>query len=287
VVWEGGGASAPPPTRWLGWKLLFIQFLGWLLEMIVDSHCHLDDERLAPIEAQVVARAQEAGVTRMITIGTDENTSAAAAAIASRHPRVVWHTVGAHPNEADRMGEAEWATIERLARETKPVGFGEIGLDFHYETSRHKQYELFVKSLALARELNLPVVIHDRDAHDEILKVMAEKAEGLRILLHCYSAGAGRVEDFLELGCYFSIAGPVTFKNGQDVRDAAMKIPLDRLMVETDAPYLTPHPHRGKLNEPAFTRFTAEKLAEVKGVSLEEFARVTTQTTVNFFGLAS
>jgi TatD DNase family protein len=115
------------------------------------------------------------------------------------------------------------------------------------------------------------------------LEVLGQKAEGLRILLHCYSAGVERVEAFLKLGCYFSIAGPVTFKNGQDVRDAAAEIPLDRLMVETDAPYLTPHPNRGKLNEPAFTRFTAEKLAEVKGVSLEELARVTTETTVNFF----
>jgi TatD DNase family protein len=133
----------------------------------------------------------------------------------------------------------------------------------------------------------LPVIVHDRDAHAEVLQVLSEKAAGLRILLHCYSAGAGMVEDFLRLGCYFSIAGPVTFKNGQDLRDAVARIPLDRLMAETDAPYLTPHPHRGKLNEPAFTRYTAEKMAEVKGVSLEEFARITTQTTVNFFGLPS
>lgn len=253
--------------------------------MLIDSHCHLDDERLAPIEAEVIARAREAGVTRMVTIGTDENTSAAAAAIASRHPGVVWHTVGAHPNEADRIGEAEWARIERLARETKPVAIGEIGLDFHFETTHSKQYELFEKSLMLARSLNLPIVIHDRDAHEEVLKVLGEKASDLQILMHCYAAGAERVDDFLRLGCYFSIGGPVTFKNGQDVRDSADRIPLDRLVVETDAPYLTPHPHRGELNEPAFARFTAEKLAELKGVSLEEFARVTSQTAVHFYKL--
>lgn len=253
--------------------------------MLIDSHCHLDDERLAPIEAEVLARSVEAGVTRMVTIGTDEVTSAAAAAIAARHPGMVWHTVGAHPNEADRIGDAEWATLERLARETHPVGFGEIGLDFHYETTRSKQYELFGKSLKLARELDLPVVIHDRDAHAETLAVLKEDAAGLRVLMHCYAAGPKMVEAFLALGCFFSIAGPVTFKNGQDIRDAASLIPLDRLMVETDAPYLTPHPHRGKLNEPAFTRFTAEKVAEVKGVSLEEFARVTTKTVIQFFNL--
>ena len=253
--------------------------------MLIDSHCHLDDERLAPIEAEVIERAREAGVTRMVTIGTDENTSAAAAAIASRHPGVVWHTVGAHPNEADRIGEAEWARVEQLARETKPVAIGEIGLDFHYETTHPKQYELFEKSLSLARSLSLPVVIHDRDAHEEVLKILAEKAQDLRILMHCYAAGADRVEAFLKLGCFFSIGGPVTFKNGQNVRDSAAQIPLDRLVVETDAPYLTPHPHRGELNEPAFVRFTAEKLAELKGVSLEEFARVTSQTAVHFYQL--
>jgi TatD DNase family protein len=253
--------------------------------MLIDSHCHLDDERLASIEAEVIARAVEVGVTRMVTIGTDENTSAAAAAIASRHPGVVWHTVGAHPNEADRIGEAEWNRIEQLARETKPVAIGEIGLDFHYETTRAKQYELFEKSLSLARSLNLPVVIHDRDAHEEVLKVLAERASGLQILMHCYAAGADRVESFLRLGCFFSIGGPVTFKNGQDVRGSAERIPLDRLVVETDAPYLTPHPHRGERNEPAFVRFTAEKLAELKGVTIEEFSRVTSQTAVNFYKL--
>jgi len=253
--------------------------------MLIDSHCHLDDERLAPIEAEVIARAVASGVGRMITIGTDEATSAAAAAITSRHPGVVWHTVGAHPNEADRIGDVEWAVIERLARETHPVALGEIGLDFHYDTSRPKQYDLFQKTLGLARELDLPVVIHDRDAHEETLAVLRERGQGLRILMHCYAAGAGKVEAFLALGCVFSVAGPVTFKNGQDIRDAVARIPLERLMVETDAPYLTPHPHRGELNEPAFVRFTAEKVAEVKGVSLEELARVSNRTGVDFFGL--
>jgi TatD DNase family protein len=253
--------------------------------MLTDSHCHLDDERLLSEEEAVIARAREAGVTRMITIGTDENTSAAAAAIAARHPGVVWHTVGAHPNEADRIGEAEWTQIERLAGETRPVAIGEIGLDYHHESSRDKQFALFDRSLALARSLNLPVVIHDRDAHADILRVLSEKAVGMKILMHCYSAGFDKVDEFLALGCFFSVAGPVTFKNGQDVRDSAARIPLDRLVVETDAPYLTPHPHRGKRNEPAYTRLTAEKLAEVKGISFNELADRTTENAVRFFGL--
>lgn len=255
--------------------------------MIIDSHCHLDDERLLPQEDAVIARAREAGVTRLITIGTDEKTSAAAAALASRHPGVVWHTVGAHPNEAERISEAEWAVIERLARETKPVAIGEIGLDFHYDNPRPGQYALFERSLDLARSLSLPVVIHDREAHEETLEVLRRKARGLKVLMHCYAAGAEKVEAFFELGCFFSVAGPVTFKNGQDVRDAVARIPLERLMAETDAPYLTPHPHRGETNEPAYVRFTAEKIAEVKGVPFEEFARVSTRTVVNFFGLGT
>ncbi len=253
--------------------------------MLIDTHCHLDDERLLPEEADVIVRAREAGVTRMVTIGTDEKTSAAAAAIASRHPGVVWHTVGAHPNEADRIGEPEWAEIARLARTTKPVAIGEIGLDFHYETSKERQYDLFGKSIALAKELSLPIVIHDRDAHEEILKVLKDQALGMRILMHCYSAGPALVEKFMALGCLFSIAGPVTFKNGQEIRDAVQLIPLDRLVVETDAPYLTPHPHRGKRNEPAFTRLTAEKVAEVKGLSLEETAKATTHNALRFFSI--
>jgi TatD DNase family protein len=251
--------------------------------MLIDSHCHLDDERLLPEEDAIIARARESGVTRMVTIGTDENTSAAAAAIAKRHPGIVWHTVGAHPNEADRIGDVEWAQIERLARETRPVAIGEIGLDFHHESSRDKQYSLFDKSLRLARSLNLPVVIHDRDAHEEILRVLSEQAAGMKILMHCYSAGFDRVDKFLALGCFFSVAGPVTFKNGQDVRDSAARIPLDRLVVETDAPYLTPHPFRGQRNEPAYTRLTAERLAEVKGVSLEEMAHRTSENAARFF----
>jgi TatD DNase family protein len=165
------------------------------------------------------------------------------------------------------------------------VAIGEIGLDFHYETSRERQYVLFERSLGLARSLALPVVIHDRDAHEEVLRVLTEQAAGMKVLMHCYSAGPDLLDRFLALGCLFSIAGPVTFKNGQDLRDAAARIPLERLVVETDAPYLTPHPHRGKRNEPAFTRLTAEKVAEVRGIPLEELARATTANALRFFGL--
>lgn len=253
--------------------------------MLIDTHCHLDDERLIGDELQVLQAAQEAGVGAMVTIGTDEGTSAAAAKIASRHPGRIYHTVGAHPSDVDRFGEGELAEIERLARETKPKAIGEIGLDYYHSSDRQKQVQVFERMIALAKELSLPIVIHNRDAHDDVHRILVEKAKGLKIMLHCYSSGPDFVERFMGLGCLFSIAGPVTFKNGQSIRDAVAKIPLDRLVVETDSPYLTPEPNRGKRNEPAYVKFTAEKIAEVKGITLEEAAERTTQNAKKFFGI--
>ncbi len=255
------------------------------MTVLVDSHCHLDDERLLADEETILRKAKEFGVEFLVTIGTDEKTSAAAAQIASRHNGRVYHTVGAHPSDVDRFGEAELVEIERLARETKPKAIGEIGLDYYHDSNREKQAVVFERMIHLARSLSLPIVIHDRDAHEDIHRILSDKAKGLKIMMHCYSAGPGFVDRFMDLGCLFSIAGPVTFKNGQDHRDAVVKIPLDRLVVETDSPYLTPHPFRGQRNEPAYVKFTAEKVAEVKGVSLEELADATTQNARKFFGI--
>jgi TatD DNase family protein len=253
--------------------------------MLIDTHCHLDDERLIGEEAQVLERAREFGVEVMVTIGTDEKTSAAAAKIAARNPGRVFHTVGAHPSDVDRFTEIELSEVERLARETGPKAIGEIGLDFFHSSDRTKQAVVFERMIGLAKSLSLPIVIHDRDAHEEVYKTLQTKAQGLKILMHCYSAGPVFVERFLGLGCYFSIAGPVTFKNGQEIRDAVAQIPLDRLVVETDSPYLTPVPHRGKRNEPAYVKFTAEKVAEVKGLSLDEIAAQTTLNAKQFFAI--
>jgi TatD DNase family protein len=255
------------------------------MSFLIDTHCHLDDERLASEEDLILQRAGAAGVEFLVTIGTDEKTSAAAATIASRHAGRVFHTVGAHPSDVDRFSEAELVEIERLARETDPKAIGEIGLDYYHSSDRPKQAMVFERMIRLARGLSLPIVIHDRDAHEDIYRILSEKAQGLKIMMHCYSAGPSFVERFLGLGCLFSIAGPVTFKNGQEHRDAVAKIPLDRLVVETDSPYLTPHPHRGQRNEPAYVRLTAEKVAEVKGISLDELVQATTQNARNFFNL--
>jgi TatD DNase family protein len=251
--------------------------------MLIDTHCHLDDERLRVDEEQVFQKASEFGVEMMVTIGTDEVTSAAAAKIAARHPGKIFHTVGAHPSDVDRFSEKELAEIEKLAQETHPKAIGEIGLDYHHDSDRQKQVVVFERMIALAKSLSLPLVIHDRDAHEDIYRILSEKAKGMKIMMHCYSAGPDFVERFMDLGCLFSIAGPVTFKNGQSIRDAVAKIPLDRLVVETDSPYLTPEPNRGKRNEPAYVKYTAEKVAEVKGLSLDKLAELTTQNARNFF----
>jgi TatD DNase family protein len=253
--------------------------------MLIDTHCHLDDVRLIGDEEAVLAKAKEMGVDLFVTIGTDEQTSANAAKIAARHPGKVYHTVGAHPSDVDRFDETILQQIEKLARETKPVGIGEIGLDYHHTSDKKRQFEIFERMIALARELSLPIIIHDRDSHDDLLQVLTAKAKGMKILMHCYSAGPDYVERFMDLGCTFSIAGPVTFKNGQSIRDAVAKIPLDRLVVETDSPYLTPEPNRGKRNEPGYVRYTAEKLAQVKGISLEELAIATTVNAKSFFNI--
>jgi TatD DNase family protein len=253
--------------------------------MLIDTHCHLDDLRLIGDEEAVLAKAKEMGVDLFVTIGTDEETSANAAKIAARHPGKIYHTVGAHPSDVDRFDETILRTIEKLARETKPVGIGEIGLDYHHTSDHKRQFEVFERMITLARELSLPIVIHDRDSHDDLLKVLSDKAKGLKILMHCYSAGPDYVERFMDLGCTFSIAGPVTFKNGQSIRDAVAKIPLDRLVVETDSPYLTPEPYRGKRNEPGYVRYTAERVAQVKGITLEELAAATTQNAKSFFSI--
>ena len=250
---------------------------------LIDTHCHLDDERLALDEEAVLQKAEEFGIETMVTIGTDEKTSAAAAKIASRYPGKIFHTVGAHPSDVDRFDEKELAEVERLARETSPKAIGEIGLDYHHDSNREKQVVVFERMIALAKSLSLPVVIHDRDAHEDIYRILSEKAQGVKIMMHCYSAGPDFVERFMGLGCLFSIAGQVTFKNGQSIRDAVAKIPLDRLVVETDSPYLTPEPNRGKRNEPAYVKYTAEKVALVKGVSLEELAARTTENAKKFF----
>ncbi len=252
--------------------------------MLVDSHCHLDFPEFAPDLEAVVARAGEAGVGAMLTIGTRLDRFPGVRAVAERFANV-YCTVGVHPHEAKDAPEGATGELLRLADHPKVVGFGETGLDFYYEHSpKADQERSFRAHIAAARDRGLPLVVHSRDADPDTLRVLGDEyRQGpFTGLMHCFSSGPELAEGALALGLYISFSGIVTFKKADQVRAVAAKVPLDRLLVETDAPYLAPHPNRGKRNEPAFTALTAARLAEDRGLSAEALAEATTD---NFFRL--
>jgi len=252
--------------------------------MLVDSHCHLDFPEFAHELDEVVERARQAGVGAVLTIGTHLSRFAGVRAVAERFDRV-WCSVGVHPHEADAEGVGEPATLVRLAEHAKVVGLGETGLDYHYEhSSREAQQASFRAHLDAAAGTGLPLIVHSRAADDDTAAMLRAGSPGGRLtgVLHCFTASRALAEAALELGFYVSFSGIVTFKNAGELRETARAVPLDRLLVETDAPYLAPVPLRGRRNEPSFLPHTAALLAELKGVSVESLAKATTD---NFFRL--
>jgi len=232
-----------------------------------------------------LARAEEAGVARVVTIGTDGPTSQGAVDWARRDPRV-YATVGLHPHDAKTADDALWGRFEALAAEPRCVGIGEAGLDYHYGHSpREDQLRVFERHVALADATDRALVIHTREAWDDTWRVL-EPARHLRIVFHCFTGGPDEAERALELGASLSFSGIVTFRNAGEIRAAARLTPLDRLLVETDSPYLAPIPHRGRPNEPAFVAQTAAFLAELKGVDLSTLAQAATDATRRVFRLA-
>lgn len=256
--------------------------------MLIDSHCHLDFDELARDEAGVLARARTAGVAGFLTIGTRLDQFERVRAIAERHGNV-WCSVGVHPHEAKEEGQRTPGRLIEATRHPKVVGIGETGLDFYYEHSpREQQAESFRTHIAAARETGLPLIVHTRDADDETGAILEEEhARGaFQGLLHCFSSGPEIARRALGLGLYVSISGIVTFKAADQLRSIVRDIPLDRLLVETDAPYLAPVPRRGKTNEPAYVAHTAAKVAELKGIGVAELAAATTDNFFRLFGKA-
>jgi TatD DNase family protein len=252
---------------------------------VVDSHCHLDYPGLAEDLTQVVARADGAGVKLMLSIGTRVRKFDQILAIAERHAHV-FCTVGTHPHNAAEEPDVTAEELARLARHPKVVGIGEAGLDYHYDHSpRDQQAKSFRIHIEAARETGLPLVIHSREAEADTAAILEEEmAKGIfKPLLHCFSSKAELAERGLELGAYVSFSGILTYKNAEDIRGVARQVPLDRLLVETDAPYLAPVPYRGKTNEPAFVVKTLEKLAEVKEVTPTEMAALTSRNFLTLF----
>ena len=251
---------------------------------VVDSHCHLDYPGLAEDLAQVIARAEEAGIGLMLSIGTRVSKLDQVLAIAERHANV-FCTVGTHPHNAAEEPDVTAGELVRLAQHPKVVGIGEAGLDYHYDHSpRDQQARSFRIHIEAARETGLPLVIHSREAEADTAAILEEEMTkgAFRPLLHCFSSRAELAERGLKLGAYVSFSGILTYKNAEDIRDVARQVPDDRLLVETDAPYLAPVPYRGKTNEPAFVVKTLERLAEVKDMTPADMAAVTSR---NFFTL--
>jgi len=253
--------------------------------MLVDSHCHLDFPDFAGELDGIVGRAEAAGVSRIVTISTRVRRQDELLAIANRFPSV-YCTVGTHPHHADEEDGIGADELAALTRQPKVVGLGEAGLDYFYKNgSPEAQARGFRAHIAAARATGLPLVIHTRDADDDCGTILEEEmAKGpFRAVLHCYTGGRALAQKAIALGLLISFTGILTFKNSQALRDIAAELPGDRIMVETDAPYLAPGKHRGKRNEPAFVVETARVLAEVRGVSLDEIARQTTENFFNFF----
>jgi TatD DNase family protein len=251
--------------------------------ILVDSHCHLDyyKEEDGELDA-VIARARVGGVKAMVTIGTKISQFDRVRGIAERYDDV-YCTVGIHPHEAASEPEIDVDRLVELTRHPKVIGIGETGLDFYYDHSpRDRQAEVFRTHIAAARETGLPLIVHSRDADAETANILEEGAEGVHGLIHCFSTTRKLSDRAIKIGFLISLSGILTFKNAEQLREIAREIPADRLLVETDAPYLAPVPYRGKRNEPAFVAHTARHLAELRGVPPEELAAA---TTANFHRL--
>ncbi len=253
---------------------------------LFDSHCHLEDERFAGQVEEVLARMQAAGVARCILAGSDLESSERIALLAGRYPNV-YGVVGVHPHEAASFNEATLTRLEALLQRPHIVGVGEIGLDYYYDFSpRDVQREVLEKQLDFACEKHVPAVFHVRDAHGDMLELLRTHRDRLPAgVLHCYTGSAESAREYLEMGFYISFSGSVTFKNARHLQEAARYVPIDRLLVETDSPYLAPVPMRGKQNEPAYVRYVAQMLADLRQISLEELTKRTTANVERLYGI--
>lgn len=252
--------------------------------MLIDSHCHLQYKGLVEDQAGVLARARAAGVGGFLNISTRRSEWDAVVATAEREPDV-WASVGIHPHEADQHADLGADALRAATQHPKVIAIGETGLDYYYDKSdRQVQRDLFRVHIGVARETRLPLVIHTRDAEEDTLAILEEeKAKGdFPALIHCFTASSGFGRRVLDLGLTISLSGIVTFKNARELQEVAREIPQDRLLVETDSPFLAPVPHRGKSCEPGFVRDTAAFVADLRGVSPEALAEATTR---NFFAL--
>lgn len=254
---------------------------------LVDTHCHIDGAEYDRDRAEMIARAGRAGVRLLVNMGDSLESSRRSVKLAARYENV-YTGVGVHPEEAFPFTQADDDRLAAWAGETRVVAVGEIGLDYYWEKDQDKrqlQRDIFIRQLALARDLNLPVCIHDREAHGDLLKILQTEGKGNRGVVHCFSGSLEIARELLKLGWYLGVDGPVTYKNAKKGLEVVREIPLDRLLLETDSPYLTPHPYRGRRNEPGLVRLVAEKIAELREIPLAELAEQTTRNAREIYGL--
>lgn len=251
---------------------------------LFDSHCHLENGRFEEDLPEVMARMKDAGVNRCILAGSDMETSEQIVALTKEHANV-YGVVGIHPHDAKTWTEGCADRLAQWVKEERIVGIGEIGLDYYYDHSpRDVQKEVFVKQLLLARELDMPAVFHVRDAHGDILDLLRANRPQLPAgVVHCYSGSVESAREYLDMGFYISFAGPITFKNASKLLDVAKYVPMERILVETDSPYLAPVPMRGRRNEPTFVQYVAQTVAELRGISAEEMAQAAFENTCRLF----
>jgi TatD DNase family protein len=254
--------------------------------MLIDSHAHIQGKEYAGEAEAVISRAREAGVEKIIVVGGagDLSSNQAAVALADSYGNL-YATVGMHPHDAKDVGEEELKELKALAARPKVIAVGETGLDFYYNHSPHNiQRDVFIHFIRMARETGLPLVVHERDAHKDVAELLRGEGLGkINGVIHCFTGDYEAARNYLDLGFYLSFTGIITFKNAQPLREVVRKVPLERMFVETDSPYLTPVPHRGKRNEPAYVRFVAETIAEIKRLPFAEVARVTTENVSELF----
>jgi TatD DNase family protein len=253
---------------------------------LIDSHAHIQDKEYAGETAAVIQRAGEAGVEQIIVVGGagDMSSNTAAVALAESYANL-YATVGMHPHDAKDVGEEELQELKELAANSKVIAVGETGLDYFYNHSpREVPRRVFAPFIRLAGETGLPLVVHVRDAASEAVELLRNESAGkIRGVIHCFTGDYDAARNYLDLGFYLSFTGIITFKNAEALREVVRKVPLDRMFVETDSPYLTPVPYRGKRNEPAYVRFVAGAIASVKSLTIEEVARVTTSNVRALF----
>lgn len=250
--------------------------------MFIDVHAHLNDKKFENID-DIITNAEQAGVEKIITAGYDITSSIEGLEIANKHTGV-FATVGIHPENTDDVEENYLDKLKELCKDKKVVAIGEIGLDYHFRSdNKDLQKKILIEQIALANELNLPVVLHCRDAIGDMMTLLQEHRLKRESLLHCYSGSIESAREFMKLGFSFSFGGVVTFKNASNVINVISNLPLEKIMIETDCPYMAPVPFRGKMNEPKFIPYIAEKIAEIKSLSIEEIAEKTTKNAEKMF----